>query len=340
MEQISFWLPLAWATLLAVGVALYIILDGFDLGVGILFPFTKSEERRDLMMNSVAPFWDGNETWLILGGGGLFVAFPKAYAIIMPAVYIPLIVMLLALVFRGVAFEFRWVAKPKHQMWDAAFIGGSTLAAFSQGVILGTLLQGITVVDGAYAGSSYDWLSPFPLFCGVSVVIGYALLGATWLVMRTEGSIVQWARDLGKPLLILMLAAMAIISLWTPLALPHIAERWFSFPNILFLSPVPLLTAFAAYSCWHYLKSNKPEDDTGAFVWSIVLFIFAYIGLLISNAPYMIPPNITVWDVAGHPSSQMFALVGALVMLPVILGYTVFVYWTFRGKVAPGEGYH
>lgn len=340
MEDVSFWLPLIWAGLLALAVGLYIILDGFDLGLGILFPLTTSETRRDTMMNSVAPFWDGNETWLILGGGGLLVAFPKAYAIIMPAIYMPLIIMLLALVFRGVAFEFRWVAKPKHALWDLAFLGGSIVAAFSQGVILGAFLQGINVANGAFAGGTWDWLTPFSIFCGVSVVIGYALLGATWLIMKTEGDTADWARKLATPLLLAMLAAMAIISLWTPLTLPRIAERWFTFPNLLYLSPVPLLTLFAAFRCWRGLESLDHRHDSAPFFWAIALFILAYIGLAISNYPYLIPPSLTVWDVAGHPKAQMFSLVGALIMLPVILGYTVFVYWTFRGKLKPGEGYH
>lgn len=340
MEDITYWLPLVWAALLATAVGLYIVLDGFDLGLGILFPFAPEESRRDTMMNTVAPFWDGNETWLILGGGGLFVAFPKAYAIIMPAIYIPLTIMLLALVFRGVAFEFRWVAKPKHSLWDLAFMGGSIVAAFSQGVILGALLQGIHVQDGAFAGGSFDWLTPFALFCGVAVVIGYGLLGATWLILKTEGDTADWAREMATPLLLMMIAALAVISLWTPMTLPRIAERWFTLPNFLFLSPIPLLTAFAAYRCWRGLESMDHKSDSSPFIWSIALFILCYIGLMISNVPYMIPPTLTVWDLAGHPSAQLFTLVGTLIMLPIILGYTVFVYWTFRGKLKAGEGYH
>jgi cytochrome bd ubiquinol oxidase subunit II len=316
MGDVSYWLPLVWAAILGVAVTLYVILDGFDLGLGILFPFAPEEERRDVMMNTVAPFWDGNETWLVLGGGGLFVAFPKAYGVIMSGLYLPVMVMLLALVFRGVAFEFRWVAKPKHQLWDLAFSWGSIVAAFAQGVVLGGLLQGITVKDGHFAGGSFDWLTPFALFCGLALVAGYALLGATWLIFKTDGDLEVWARDKAKMALIAVLAATLIISLWTPFTIPRIAERWFSWPNILLLSPVPLLTAYAA------------------------LFLLGLAGLVISNVPYLVPASLTVWDAAAAPSSQMFMLVGTLVMLPVILGYTVFVYWTFRGKVRAGEGYH
>ena len=340
MEDISYWLPLVWAGLLAAAVALYIVLDGFDLGLGILFPLAPAEERRDMMMNTVAPFWDGNETWLILGGGGLFVAFPKAYAIIMPAIYLPLMVMLLALVFRGVAFEFRWVSKPKHAFWDVAFMGGSIVASFAQGVILGALLQGVNVQDGAFAGGTFDWLTPFALFCGVCVVIGYALLGATWLILKTEGDTADWARRLATPLLMTMMLCLLVVSLWTPLTIPRIAERWFTLPTLLWLSPVPLLTAYAAYRCWRGLDSITHKNDTDPFIWAIVLFMLAYVGLLVSNVPYIIPPNLTVWDLAGHPSAQIFSLVGAVIMLPVILGYTAIVYWTFRGKLKEGEGYH
>jgi cytochrome bd ubiquinol oxidase subunit II len=337
MDNVAYWLPLVWAAILSVAVTLYVILDGFDLGLGILFPFAPEEERRDVMMNTVAPFWDGNETWLVLGGGGLFVAFPKAYGVIMSGLYLPVMVMLLALVFRGVAFEFRWVAKPKHQFWDLAFSWGSIVAAFAQGVVLGGLLEGIIVKDGHFAGGSFDWLMPFPLFCGVALVAGYALLGATWLIYKTDGELEIWAREKARVALMAVLAATVIISLWTPFSVPRIAERWFSWPNILWLSPVPLLTAYAAWTCWRGLELEKQFQPFGA---AIALFLLGLLGLVISNVPYLVPASLTVWDAAAAPSSQMFMLVGTLVMLPVILGYTVFVYWTFRGKVRAGEGYH
>ena len=337
MEAISTWLPIVWAMILGAAVALYVVLDGFDLGIGILFPASPEEERRDVMMNSIAPFWDGNETWLILGGGGLFVAFPLAYAIIMPAFYLPVIIMLLALVFRGVAFEFRWVAKPKHELWDLAFAGGSIVAAFMQGVILGGLVAGVRVENGAFSGGSFDWLTLFALFTGLATVAGYGLLGATWLVMKTEGEVAERARAQAKMLLPAVLAAMAIVSLWTPLMFPRIWERWFSLPNLFYLSPVPLLTALAAYTCWRGLERRH---DSTPFVSAIAMFLLGFIGLAISNLPYLVPPSVTIWDAAAHPSSQLFMLVGVLLLLPIILAYTVFVYWTFRGKVRAGEGYH
>lgn len=331
------WLPVVWVGLLGTAVALYVLLDGFDLGIGILFPASPEERQRDLMMNSVAPFWDGNETWLILGGGGLFVAFPKAYGIIMSGLYLPVVVMLLALIFRGVSFEFRWVAKPKHQIWDFAFAWGSIVAAFMQGVILGGLLQGITVKNGAFAGGTFDWLAPFPIFTGLATVAGYALLGATWLVMKTEGDVATKARAQAKPLLLVVLIMMAIVSLWTPFAFPRIAERWFAWPNLVYLSPIPVLAAAAALTCWRGLVSG---DDTRPFMSAVALFMLGFVGLAISNLPLIVPPDLTIWAAAAHPKSQMFVLVGTAIMLPVILAYTAFVYWTFRGKIKDGEGYH
>lgn len=337
MDDMAYLLPIIWIGLLGTAVALYVILDGFDLGIGILFPFSPDEEDRDVMMNSVAPFWDGNETWLILGGGGLFVAFPPAYGVIMSGFYLPIIVMLLALVFRGVAFEFRWVAKPNHRFWDIAFAGGSIVAAFMQGVILGGLLLGLPVSDGMFAGGMLDWLQPFPLFVGLATVGGYALLGATWLVMRTTGEVAANARDQARVLLFAVLVGMAIVSLWTPLSETRVWDRWFTLPNFLYLSPIPLLTAAAALVVWRGLISDR---DTSPFVGTVALFLLGFIGLAVSTLPYLVPPAMTIWDAAAHPSSQAFMLVGTVIMLPVILAYTAFVYWTFRGKVRPGEGYH
>jgi cytochrome bd ubiquinol oxidase subunit II len=337
MEGIAYWLPLVWLVILGIAVALYVVLDGFDLGIGILFPVNPDEADRDQMMNSVAPFWDGNETWLVLGGGGLLVAFPLAYSILMPAVYLPVLLMLLALVFRGVAFEFRWVAKPHHQMWDLAFSGGSIVASFMQGLILGALLHGIEVKDGAYGGGTFDWLTPFSLLTGVAVVAGYGLIGATWLVMKTDGEVRNRARGHAQVLLPVVLGALLIVSLWTPLAIPRIWERWFSLPNFFLLAPVPLLTLLAAWSCWSGLQKDQ---DVRPFASTIALFLLGFLGLAASNIPYVIPPSLDVWQAAAHPSSQLFMLIGVLILLPVILGYTVFVYYTFRGKVRAGEGYH
>lgn len=332
----EWYLPVIWAGLIGTAVAMYVILDGFDLGVGILFPFAAGESERDRMMASVKPFWDGNETWLVLGGGGLLVAFPLAYSIIMPAFYIPIILMLLALVFRGVAFEFRGLAGTKMK-WNFAFAGGSALAGLCQGFILGGMIQGIKIENGAFAGSAFDWATPFALVCGLGVVTGYALLGATWLIMKTDGEMARLARKHAQLLLLAVLVFMGIVSLWTPLSIPRIAERWFSVPNILYLWPVPVVTALVAYAAWVGLRR---EYEALPFLSAIGMFLLGYIGLAISWFPYLVPPSVTVWDAAAAPVSQMFMLVGTLILLPIILGYTAMIYWVFRGKVAEGESYH
>jgi cytochrome d ubiquinol oxidase subunit II len=266
----------------------------------------------------------------------MLVAFPLAYSIILPALYLPVIIMLLALVFRGVAFEFRWLGVTKGH-WSLAFAGGSTLAAFCQGLVLGGLIKGIKVANGAFVGGTFDWLTPFALLCGVGLVSGYALLGATWLIMKTDGVVKERARARAKLLLLAVLAFMAIVSLWTPLSIERIAERWFSGPNILFLWWVPVATALIALATWRWLETGR---EALPFLGTIALFLLGYLGLVISNFPYIVPPSLTIWQAAAAPATQVFMLLGTLVMLPIILGYTIFVYWTFSGKVREGEGYH
>jgi cytochrome bd ubiquinol oxidase subunit II len=333
----EWYLPVIWASLIGIAVALYVVLDGFDLGIGILFPFARNERERDQMITTIAPFWDGNETWLVLGGGGLLAAFPHAYAVIMPALYLPVIVMLLALVFRGVSFEFRATAVTSKKYWNFAFAAGSTLAAFCQGVILAGLVSGIKVEDGAFAGGSFDWARPFAILCGLGVIAGYALLGATWLVMKTEGAVADRARRHAKELLIVVLVFMAAVSLWTPLTIPRIAQRWFSAPNIFFLWPVPIVTALIAFMAWRWLDARR---EALPFLASIALFLLGYLGLAISTFPYLVPPAMTVWEAAAAPASQIFLLLGTIFLLPIILGYYGFIYWLFHGKVREGEGYH
>src|SRR5712691_1424341 len=331
------YLPVIWAAIIGLAVAMYVILDGFDLGIGILFPFAETDRERDQMMSSVAPFWDGNETWLVLGGAGLMVAFPLAYSIILPALYLPVIVMLLALVFRGVAFEFRWIGVSSKRHWTFAFAAASTLAAFCQGVILGGLIQGVKVENGAFAGGAFDWATPFAVLCGLGLVAGYALLGATWLVMKTQGGVAKRARIEAKLLLVAVLAFMAIVSVWTPLAFERIALRWFSLPNILFFWWVPAATALVAFAAWRWIGSGH---EVLPFLATLVLFLLGYLGLLISNFPYLVPPSLTIWQTAAAPATHVFMLMGTLVMLPIILGYMIFVYWIFGGKLREGEGYH
>jgi cytochrome d ubiquinol oxidase subunit II len=332
----EWYLPLIWSAVLGLAVVMYVLLDGFDLGVGVLFPFAADEAEREKMLVSIKPFWDGNETWLVLGGGGLLVAFPRAYAIIMPAFYLPVIAMLLGLIFRGVAIEFRGAAGSK-ALWNFAFTAGSAVAGFCQGLILGGMIQGVRVANGAFAGGPFDWATPFAFVCGAGVVIGYALLGATWLVMKTDGDTAQRGRGWAKILLLLVLAFMAIVSLWTPLAIPEIVQRWFSLPNILYLWPVPLVTALTALACWLGLQR---QNDVLPFLAALALFLLGYLGLVISRFPFLVPPSLTIWDTAAAPESQIFMLIGTLVLLPVIIGYTGMIYWLFRGKVRAGESYH
>jgi cytochrome d ubiquinol oxidase subunit II len=336
MDILSTQLPLIWAGLIGVAVALYVILDGFDLGIGILFPFAKSDAERDRMLASIAPFWDGNETWLVLGGGGLLVAFPRAYSIIMPAFYLPIIVMLLSLVFRGVTFEFRGIAHRK-PFWNVVFAAGSTIAALCQGLVLGGMVQGVKIQNGAFAGGPFDWLTPFGVLCGCGVVAGYALLGATWLMLKTDGELARRAAAHAKELLVAVLLFMAAVSIYTPLALPRIAHRWFTLPNLFYLAPIPVLTVLIALAQWRWIGARR---EAAPFLASIALFVLGYLGLVISSYPYIVPPQLTIWDAAAAPSSQLFMLTGTLLLLPIILGYTAFTYWLFHGKVAEGASYH
>ncbi len=330
-------LALIWAFLIAFAVLAYVVLDGFDLGLGILFPFFKEEEDRDVMMNSVAPVWDGNETWLVLGGGGLFAVFPLAYATVMPALYAPIIAMLLGLIFRGVAFEFRWRTQRGKFLWDWSFAGGSIIAAFAQGIALGALVQGIHIENRAYAGGWFDWLTPFSLLTGLAVVIGYALLGATWLIMKTSGEIQEQARGYAWPAAVATLGLIGLFSLWTPMLDPVYFERWFTMPAMLYSAIVPLLVLACAYALFTGLRDKA---EVRPFLASLGIFILCFIGIGISFYPHIVPPSLTIWQAAAPDNSLAFLLVGAVFLIPIILAYTAYAYWVFRGKVHPGEGYH
>ncbi|MGU3555324.1 cytochrome d ubiquinol oxidase subunit II [Methylobacterium radiotolerans] len=332
----SFDLTVVWALVIAFAVFAYIVMDGFDLGIGLLFPVLRPGEERDTAMNSVAPVWDGNETWLVLGGGGLFAVFPLAYAVILPALYAPIIAMLLGLIFRGVAFEFRW-RDPRHRAaWDVAFAGGSLVAALAQGIALGALLQGIAVEGRAYAGGWWDWLTPFSLLVGASLVVAYALLGATWLVMRTEGLLQARARRLALRLTAATVAAIALVSAVTPFLQGRYYERWLAMPNVLVTAQVPLLVALAAFALWRTLRGGA---ERAPFLIALGLFALTFAGLGISIFPDIVPGRITIWQAAAPEASQIFLLAGASVLIPIILSYTAYAYWVFRGKV-DAHGYH
>ncbi len=331
-------LSLIWAVIIAFGVMMYVVMDGFDLGIGILFPFVRNEGERDVMMNTVAPVWDGNETWLVLGGAGLFGAFPLAYSVVLSALYLPLILMLLGLIFRGVAFEFRFKAKAeKRHLWDKAFIGGSLTATFCQGVALGAYIDGFEVVDRTFAGGAFDSLTPFSVFCRLALIVAYALLGCTWLIMKTEGRLQQQMHDMARPLVLVVLAVTGIVSLWTPLEHPAIAERWFSLPNLFWFMPVPVLVLLCTYALLRAVADNR---NYSPFLLTLVLIFLGYSGLGISLWPNVIPPSISIWEAAAPPQSQGFMLVGALLIIPFILMYTAWSYYVFRGKVTQDDGYH
>ncbi|WP_055134365.1 cytochrome d ubiquinol oxidase subunit II [Pseudomonas mediterranea] len=331
-------LPLIWAVVIIFGIMMYVIMDGFDLGIGILFPFIKGERDRDVMMNTVAPVWDGNETWLVLGGAGLFGAFPLAYSVVLSALYLPLILMLIGLIFRGVAFEFRFKAKAeKRHLWDKAFIGGSLTATFFQGVALGAFIDGFQVVNRQFAGGSLDWFTPFTMFCGLALIAAYALLGCTWLIMKTESKLQEQMHDLARPLAFVVLAVIGIVSLWTPLAHAEIAARWFTLPNLFWFLPVPILVLVTMYGLFRAVARNAHYTP---FILTLVLIFLGYSGLGISLWPNIVPPSISIWDAASPPQSQGFMLVGTLFIIPLILVYTFWSYYVFRGKVTHDDGYH
>ena len=332
-----FELSFVWAGLIAFAVLAYVVLDGFDLGVGILFPFFPEQTDRNVITNSIAPVWDGNETWLVLGGGGLMAVFPLAYATVLPALYVPIILMLLGLIFRGVAFEFRFRTERWRPVWDWGFALGSTLAAFMQGIALGALVQGIEIANRQYAGGWWDWLTPFSLLTGAAVVIGYGLLGATWLNLKTTGALRDRARRFAATTGVGTLILIGVVSLWTPFLEPIYFDRWFQWPTAFFSAFVPLLLAVCAFGLWQGLATDKHLQP---FLSALGLFVLSFVGLGISFYPYIVPGALTIKEAAAPDDSLAFLLVGAVILIPIILAYTGYAYWVFRGKVDPEEGYH
>jgi cytochrome d ubiquinol oxidase subunit II len=328
-------LAIIWAAIIAFAIYAYVVLDGFDLGIGILVPFAKSRDE-EAMVSAIAPVWDGNETWLVLGGGGLLAAFPLAYSILLPALYAPIIAMLLALVFRGVAFEFRHRHEAHGAIWTWSFVLGSYVAAFSQGVAVGAFVQGIAVEGRAYTGGWFDWLTPFSIFTGLALLAGYALLGATFLIMKTEGPLQERMFRLAVPLGVLTLFAVAVVSVWTPLLDPALWERWLSWPNALLFSPLPILMIAAALTLFQSLAAAR---EVLPFLAASLIFLIAYCGVAVSAYPFIVPRAVTVWQAASPNESLGFLLVGTAILLPLILGYTAYSYWVFRGKVDPDAAY-
>ena len=335
MTQVLDLVPI-WTLILALAVFFYVLLDGFDLGVGMLYGLAPDKRSRNAIMNSIAPIWDGNETWLVLGGLGLLAAFPTAFAVIIPAVYFPVLIMLLALVFRGVAFEFRFRDAENKTFWDHAFCYGSAVATFAQGVVLGSFVQGFPVRDGQFAGTSLSFLTPFSVLTGVALMFGYGLLGAGWLILKTEGDIQAEARRQGRICLIGVVTAIAIVSIWTPIMSSAVAARWFTWPNVALFAPVPVLSGVIALWTWRSL-GNKAE--AAPFFSAVGLFVLTYIGMAISLYPMIVPYQLTLWEAASSPRTQAFLLVGTLFLLPIILTYSGWSYWVFRGKVRADVGY-
>lgn len=338
LDMVTEHLALIWGGIIVFAIFLYVLLDGFDIGVGVLFPFAPEDDCRSKMMNSIAPFWDGNETWLVLGGGGLLAAFPLAYAILLPALYLPIIFMLVALVFRGVAFEFRFKACPKTRViWDHSFHFGSLFAAFCQGIILGSIIQGFSVDGRSFSGGPFDWLTAFSLMCGLALIVGYSLLGCTWLIFKTDGITQKWARETTLYILAYFIFFIGVVSLWTPHLNQHLHERWFSWPNIFYLSPIPL----ALSACFiAFIRSVKnPTSEIKPFILTIIMFILCFIGLVIGLWPWIIPYHIAFTEAAAEANSQLFLLAGAVFILPIILGYTAYAYYVFRGKVSHEQMY-
>ncbi len=330
----TFDLTIIWAGIIGFGLMMYVLMDGFDLGQGILFMFAPSEAARDQMMNSVAPVWDGNETWLVLGGAGLLAAFPLVYSVFLPALYIGVFLLLAGLIFRGVAFEFRFKAKTSKYLWNWSFAAGSTVAAFAQGAVVGAYIQGFETEGFVYSGGPLDWLTPFTVITGLGLVAGYALLGSTWLIMKTEGEVQDWAYKLTPRLLAALLVVFTIVCIYTPFVDPFVKSRWFDSVSLIWA--LPALALFCAYLV---MTSVKKRQDGMPFVASMGIFLFSYLGLLASKWPYIVPPKFTIWDAASSYNSQLFLLLGFLFVIPIVLGYTTWTYWIFRGKVK-ATGYH
>lgn len=330
-------LPVIWYFIIGFAVLMYVLLDGFVLGIGILTPFADDEHQRDHMMNTAAPIWDGNETWLVMGGAGLMAAFPKAYAIVLSSLYLPVLFMLIALIFRGVAFEFRFKAARWRALWGVAFAVGSIGAAFMQGLILGALVEGMPLTGGKYIHDpAFAWFSPFSVLTGVAIVFGYALLGATWLILKTEGRVQRIASDLTRPLMLAVIAFMLLVSTWLPFLDSNLMVRWFTWPRFLYLSPVPILAVTNAVALWFAVIRNH---EVAPFVLSLCFFVLGFVGLVAGMWPNIVPPTLTIWQAASPVASQGFVLVGVVIMIPAVLAYTVYSYRVFRGKVQAGDGY-
>ncbi|MFO8085043.1 MAG: cytochrome d ubiquinol oxidase subunit II [Desulfobacterales bacterium] len=325
-----------WIFLVGLVVILYVVLDGFSLGVGLLFPFAANEEERDVMMASIAPVWDANQTWIVFGGGALFASFPKIYTVLFSALYIPLFTFLFGLIFRGVAFEFRAGTHNKTK-WNRAFFGGCLVATLGQGLTLGAYISGIRVNEGGFAGGAFDWLTPFSVMVAVALVAGYMLLGATYLLIKTDGNVRERAFDQAFYAVLAVAFFMIVVSIWTPYKDPGIWARWFSEPRVYWIWTFPLLGIISFIMLLTHLKNRQ---EISPFIFSILLFLSAYLGLQAAVYPYAILPDVTIYEAAAQRETLVFILWGVVLILPVVLAYTIYSYSVFRGKVTAEESYH
>jgi len=330
-------LPVVWFAIIGFAVLMYVLMDGFVLGIGILSLFAEDEQQLDHMMTTAAPIWDGNETWLVLGGAGLLAAFPKAYSIMLSALYLPVLLMLVALVLRGVSFEFRFKATTSKRIWGVCFAAGSIAAGFAQGLMLGAIVEGMPLQGGKYLSGAFAWFSPFSMLTAVAVVFGYALLGSTWLIMKTQGALQNVAYALTRPLVVVVVAFMGLVSTWLPFLSSQVMARWFEGSNFLWLSPVPLLALANAVWLW---RAVLRRAEYMPFILALTFFALGFAGLVLGIWPNLLPPDLSIWKAAAPPASQGFVLAGTLIMLPAVLGYTWWSYSVFRGKVAADSGYH
>jgi len=323
-----------WSCLLGLAIILYVVLDGFSLGIGLLFPSARDEKERDALMNSIAPLWDMNQTWLVFGGGALFIAFPLIYGVVFSALYVPLLTFIFGLIFRGVTFEFRANATRKRP-WNRAFFSGSVVAVMSQGLTLGGIISGIAVEGDHFAGGPLDWLNPFSMMVGFALITGYILLGSTYLIIKTTGRVQERAYTQAFWSAWAVLGFMVLVTIWTPLYYPSALTNWLSPPRIYFIWTFPLLGLAAFYEL---IKSLKVRREIFPFACSVVFFFAGYLGLIASIYPYVVPPSITLQEAAAQRETLRFSLWGAVITLPVVLGYIIYSYSVFRGKVGT-EGY-
>ena len=330
-------LPVIWFAIIGFAVLMYVLMDGFVLGIGILSLFAEDERQLDHMMTTAAPIWDGNETWLVLGGAGLLAAFPRAYSVMLSALYLPVLLMLVALVLRGVSFEFRFKATTSKRIWGVCFAAGSIAAGFAQGLMLGAIVEGMPLQGGKYVSGAFAWFSPFSMLTAVAVVFGYALLGSTWLIMKTQGALQNLVYALTRPLVVVVVAFMGLVSTWLPFLSSQVMARWFEGGHLLWLSPVPLLALANAVWLW---RAVVRRAEYMPFILALTFFALGFAGLVLGIWPNLLPPDLTIWKAAAPPASQGFVLAGTLIMLPAVLGYTWWSYSVFRGKVAADSGYH